>query len=437
MIFRKKFFAVLFFLAFTSSHLSLAAGGGAGNDGSGGNSDPDYVTKLDIMDYTADSFETIADVFRYLSFSQSSNIYNSVLFKGPRTVFDSLYSVTINYKPDEPCIDNEGNEKDGAADIKRQTICLSLARIQKRLNKGNLKRELMALLVHEISHLAGANEMQAMALQDEVRPWITLASMDNSLSEDGSDFYLYQHVMKAAEQKDGATYAREIQLTLESARQVESHLEEGNHARMMDVKELAYYRQKLQELTVFSQIPLAAAEPAKMKDILGYFYYVGKQFSESFRYERNYLPWMGQYQVLEKWQDVIGEYEPVSMNCTGFQKDYVPVPSHNIIIQRADSGTWLEGGLNFVNGFDDDPLFSNGFGAKEINGRLRFETQAETRYYNRIEIERKNGRDLLLHWIYRNYSGLGSHDVVFVEDTECVYQLKRVNEPTKDLTSKF
>lgn len=67
---------------------------------------------------------------------------------------------------DKPCLDLEGNEKDGSVTglYRDAKICISFHRL-KRVSPLNLEKEINGLLLHEISHLGGYKEVDAVRIQ--------------------------------------------------------------------------------------------------------------------------------------------------------------------------------------------------------------------------------------------------------------------------------
>lgn len=83
-----------------------------------------------------------------------------------------------------PCFDFAGNESDASVFPKEGPgICLSSYRLGKKLSKENARIQLLALLAHEYSHLVGADENQAQAVQREI-----LVTLLNS-SHKGAEIY--------------------------------------------------------------------------------------------------------------------------------------------------------------------------------------------------------------------------------------------------------
>lgn len=113
-----------------------------------------------------------------------------VLFSAKEDVFSLLAKIKINIEMSRSCVDSNGYDEDGAASINGDnTICISIKRLQSKLindsqNPDDYRSYIGALVLHEISHLMGANENQARALQmaawRELR-WLSKTCFDRDL----------------------------------------------------------------------------------------------------------------------------------------------------------------------------------------------------------------------------------------------------------------
>lgn len=85
---------------------------------------------------------------------------------------DMLYKVRrqkIYSNNKGPCLDINGVEVDGSIyPVNKTGICISTFNLGKKLNKDNARIQLLGLVAHEYSHLAGANEAQATEVQKDV-----------------------------------------------------------------------------------------------------------------------------------------------------------------------------------------------------------------------------------------------------------------------------
>lgn len=93
----------------------------------------------------------------------------ALLFDGERTIFDVIRSTAIEVKEEAPCIDPRGEEKDGAApSFGANSICISAKTLAAKLTTDNGWDQTIALVGHELSHLLGTNEDQAVKIQTEI-----------------------------------------------------------------------------------------------------------------------------------------------------------------------------------------------------------------------------------------------------------------------------
>jgi hypothetical protein len=88
------------------------------------------------------------------------------IFKSQRNVFEVLKSVKVNLAMSQPCFDDQGMPHDGSANLSgSDEICISPYAMFPKLSIFNVNEETVALILHEVSHLLGANEAEADAAQ--------------------------------------------------------------------------------------------------------------------------------------------------------------------------------------------------------------------------------------------------------------------------------
>lgn len=99
------------------------------------------------------------------------------LFFGPRDIFSLIAKLKIEAPRNRPCHDAAGNPVDGSihADIP-DAICISVKRLTEKLNRANYRAETTALIVHEVMHLMGGDEQEAVLVQK----YSDLAYMDGN-----------------------------------------------------------------------------------------------------------------------------------------------------------------------------------------------------------------------------------------------------------------
>lgn len=92
------------------------------------------------------------------------------LFDGPVTIYQIIDQTQIEARSSGPCLDYEGKPHDGSVIGKKAgSICISVSNIKVKLREDNYQNQVAALILHELSHLVGADEVQAQRLQ-----WIIL-----------------------------------------------------------------------------------------------------------------------------------------------------------------------------------------------------------------------------------------------------------------------
>ena len=107
--------------------------------------------------------------------------------KGARTVQDVLGDLQIEFHDTTPCYDALGNEDDGSiyTSLPGDAICISGARLTQELRADDYEYQTTALILHEVSHLLGANEAQAVEVQDYAVMGLHLIDFPNSAFNTG------------------------------------------------------------------------------------------------------------------------------------------------------------------------------------------------------------------------------------------------------------
>ncbi|MGZ6287119.1 MAG: hypothetical protein ACXWQO_02955 [Bdellovibrionota bacterium] len=171
-----------------------------GVSGGGGNSKPLHpVTpeQVKLMIETANRY-----VIGHLNFLEN-NRNKPELWKGheklPAKLFDYADQVTdwalrlpITIKEDGPCLDLDGNEMDGSAAWAPAAICISVPRLVAKLSRESLRSEVVALVLHEYSHLVETTEEEADFLQTNAIEYFFRADFnqfENDIREASNSFY--------------------------------------------------------------------------------------------------------------------------------------------------------------------------------------------------------------------------------------------------------
>jgi hypothetical protein len=95
--------------------------------------------------------------------------WRASFFQDTKNLGTVLEETDLEVKPTAPCLDSHGRAADATIFSTRPgAICLSSFRIIPKLSAVRAHGEIEALLLHEMSHLLGATEAQAISLQQEM-----------------------------------------------------------------------------------------------------------------------------------------------------------------------------------------------------------------------------------------------------------------------------
>lgn len=164
------------------SAFSLATGAQAGDvggvgSGGGDTTDPNPATPEDVVSGAQYYAGKAAMVWfqrqeQYFTLLQSAPDQEKSpfkpIFRGPRSISEVLAGTTIELEMSKPCFDADGRERDGSIHASQPSaICISPFKMAPKLNDINVYPETVALIIHEVSHLAGADESQADEIQKQ------------------------------------------------------------------------------------------------------------------------------------------------------------------------------------------------------------------------------------------------------------------------------
>jgi hypothetical protein len=143
--------------------------------GGGGTLPAEKVTLQNVHDAIRDSRNVIdaflkgaeRDYVYSKAYGQTSlfPVQYALFFSGNETVFDVISRVKIKILDDGPCVGIDGKPYDGSVNEGPNTICMSASQMVQKLSWTNYHAEVAALMLHEISHLLGATEDQAVEIQ--------------------------------------------------------------------------------------------------------------------------------------------------------------------------------------------------------------------------------------------------------------------------------
>ena len=155
--------AVIIATACSSENRSEAQGGIEG--GGGGTLIANAVGKYRIHQIVKDHKTDLRLILKTLSnvaYGQTA----TKLYGGPKTIIDILDEVDIEVLDDRPCLDSAGTEVDGSIHASRPNmICISAFTIAPKVIEERVKTEVLALLIHELSHFLGTTEVEARDFQ--------------------------------------------------------------------------------------------------------------------------------------------------------------------------------------------------------------------------------------------------------------------------------
>ncbi|MGZ3803541.1 MAG: hypothetical protein ACXVB4_04980 [Pseudobdellovibrionaceae bacterium] len=166
---------------------NLWAGGNTGGmDGGGGGTLPAQPASAyeiqDIAQEAKTNLLYLLNGYEWLENYNSQKPLYKKLFGGQRKAQEVLKDLRLEVRLDKPCLTSGGAEVDGSVyGLKPNTICLSAFRISQKLDRAVAQREVLALLMHEVSHFMGTTEEEAVELQKDISRGILNAKSDSTL----------------------------------------------------------------------------------------------------------------------------------------------------------------------------------------------------------------------------------------------------------------
>jgi hypothetical protein len=155
---------------------SICNAGGPITSGGGGTTNPNKVDPTVIINvlgrgtgFALKSF-FIAQKNHYdlmTSNDQQSSAYFK-LFNGKKTIFEVIDNATIEAHMSKPCLDFDGQEREGSINtVKAGAVCISPFLMAQKLDQYNVSAETIGLIAHELSHLLGTDEGEAVTIQKD------------------------------------------------------------------------------------------------------------------------------------------------------------------------------------------------------------------------------------------------------------------------------
>ncbi len=173
----------------------LALAGGVSHGG-GGTTNPDPTTPIKVMQaLTLPSLPALVFYLyeaerTYSSFSPQEKLKSPFRKLFPPAPARDIFALVRNPRIDlfwtKPCRDYDGAAYDGSVVATRvDAVCLSPFTMAPKLNKYNVQAETLALLLHELSHLLGTTEAEAVSVQISALEALSEMGIDDVISKAG------------------------------------------------------------------------------------------------------------------------------------------------------------------------------------------------------------------------------------------------------------
>jgi hypothetical protein len=95
--------------------------------------------------------------------------FNSEPEKKRQRIYRILSKLSVEFRENDSCYDSAGTEKDGSIYTEgnqKLAICISGRNLAQKLNRDDYEAQTAALILHEVSHLLGTDEHEAMEIQE-------------------------------------------------------------------------------------------------------------------------------------------------------------------------------------------------------------------------------------------------------------------------------
>jgi len=126
----------------------------------------------------------IGEMRSFIKYDSSSPLDKKLYF-GKYTILEALNKTDLEILEDKPCYDGTHKEVDGSIYGSRpNTICISAFRIAPKVAKQLARNEVIALIAHELSHLVGATEAEAVELQRSLIITFDSAKIEENTTDD-------------------------------------------------------------------------------------------------------------------------------------------------------------------------------------------------------------------------------------------------------------
>jgi hypothetical protein len=152
---------------------------GGVNGGGGGTLPANPISTYDVRTVLRYGKRDLSLLLKYFMWSHSLDktslhSYEAKIYDGPVTIWDELENTDIELEFTQPCHDSFGNAVDGSVHAKSaNAICISPFRIAPKLIKENSRTEILALVLHELSHRLGTTEAEAEDFQKDAAYYLS------------------------------------------------------------------------------------------------------------------------------------------------------------------------------------------------------------------------------------------------------------------------
>jgi hypothetical protein len=149
-----------------ASPLSFADRKDGTKDGSGGDVESSRVTKHEILAALKDSFLDVSyNLIRAREKADGDSPEEIFLRERYTKLAAAMSKVRVRARMTLPCENSKGEYRDGSASVSGNTICISLKTLAEKLSKESYHKKVRQLILHEVSHLAGADEAMARRIE--------------------------------------------------------------------------------------------------------------------------------------------------------------------------------------------------------------------------------------------------------------------------------
>lgn len=166
-----------------------AIGAGGISSGGGGTIPGKALNPYNVVRVMMQSKRDLRLTLNYMSYlydpgSAHNQPYKSKIFDGPITIMDLVESTNIEMRDSDSCYDANNKPVDGSIYANSpNAICISAFSTAPKLIKERARKEIIALIAHELGHLLGLDEEEARSLQQDI-----LTHLDESNDNSGKQY---------------------------------------------------------------------------------------------------------------------------------------------------------------------------------------------------------------------------------------------------------